>query len=147
MYEKIKAEIVNAMKEKNTLKLQTLRGIKGDADLEHINKGVEINDELMINVLSRGIKTRKESISEFEKGGRDDLIEKTNEEITLLQSYLPEQLSTEELNKIIDEVFAKVNPTSEKDMGSIMKEVTPLVKGKADMKEVSSLIKTKLSSL
>lgn len=147
MYEKIKAEIVNAMKEKNTLKLQTLRGIKGDADLEHINKGVEINDELMINVLSRGIKTRKESISEFEKGGRDDLIEKTNEEITLLQSYLPEQLSTEELNKIIDEVFAKVNPTSEKDMGSIMKEVTPLVKGKADMKEVSSLIKTKLSNL
>ena len=147
MYEKIKAEIVNAMKEKNTLKLQTLRGIKGDADLEHINKGVEINDELMINVLSRGIKTRKESISEFEKGGRDDLIEKTNEEITLLQSYLPEQLSTDELNKIIDEVFAKVNPTSEKDMGSIMKEVTPLVKGKADMKEVSSLIKTKLSSL
>lgn len=147
MYEKIKAEIVNAMKEKNTLKLQTLRGIKGDADLEHINKGVEINDELMINVLSRGIKTRKESISEFEKGGRDDLIEKTNEEITLLQSYLPEQLSTDELNKIIDEVFAKVNPTSEKDMGSIMKEVTPLVKGKADMKEVSSLIKTKLSNL
>lgn len=147
MYEKIKAEIVNAMKEKNTLKLQTLRGIKGDADLEHINKGVEINDELMINVLSRGIKTRKESISEFEKGGRDDLIEKTNEEITLLQSYLPEQLSADELNKIIDEVFAKVNPTSEKDMGSIMKEVTPLVKGKADMKEVSSLIKTKLSNL
>lgn len=147
MYEKIKAEIVNAMKEKNTLKLQTLRGIKGDADLEHINKGVEINDELMINVLSRGIKTRKESISEFEKGGRDDLIEKTNEEIKLLQSYLPEQLSTDELNKIIDEVFAKVNPTSEKDMGSIMKEVTPLVKGKADMKEVSSLIKTKLSNL
>ena len=147
MYEKIKAEIVSAMKEKNTLKLQTLRGIKGDADLEHINKGVEINDELMINVLSRGIKTRKESISEFEKGGRDDLIEKTNEEITLLQSYLPEQLSTDELNKIIDEVFAKVNPTSEKDMGSIMKEVTPLVKGKADMKEVSSLIKTKLSNL
>ena len=147
MYDKIKAEIVSAMKEKNTLKLQTLRGIKGDADLEHINKGVEINDELMINVLSRGIKTRKESISEFEKGGRDDLIEKTNEEITLLQSYLPAQLSTDELNKIIDDVFKKVNPTSEKDMGSIMKEVTPLVKGKADMKEVSSIIKEKLANL
>lgn len=147
MYDKIKAEIVSAMKEKNTLKLQTLRGIKGDADLEHINKGVEINDELMINVLSRGIKTRKESISEFEKGGRNDLIEKTNEEIALLQSYLPAQLSTDELNKIIDDVFKKVNPTSEKDMGSIMKEVTPLVKGKADMKEVSSIIKEKLANL
>ena len=147
MYEKIKSEIVSAMKEKNTLKLQTLRGIKGDADMEHINKGVEINDELMINVLSRGIKTRKESIAEFEKGGRDDLIEKTNEEISLLQSYLPEQLNSDELNKIIDEVFAKVNPQSEKDMGLIMKEVTPLVKGKADMKEVSTIIKEKLKNI
>ena len=144
MYEKIKSEIVNAMKEKNTLKLQTLRGIKGDADMEHINKKVEINDELMINVLSRGIKTRKESILEFEKGNRTDLIEKTNEEITLLQSFLPKQLDSDELNKIIDEVFKNVNPQSEKDMGSIMKEVTPLVKGKADMKEVSNIIKEKL---
>lgn len=144
MYDKIKSEIVNAMKEKDTLKLQTLRGIKGDADMEHINKKVEINDELMINVLSRGIKTRKESILEFEKGNRTDLIEKTNEEITLLQSFLPKQLDSDELNKIIDEVFKKVNPQSEKDMGSIMKEVTPLVKGKADMKEVSNIIKEKL---
>ena len=147
MYEKIKSDIVSAMKEKDTLKLQTLRGIKGDADMEHINKGVEINDELMINVLSRGIKTRKESILEFEKGNRDDLVDKTNKEIELLQTYLPKQLSKDELEKIIDDVFKKVNPKSEKEMGLVMKEVTPLVKGKADMKEVSSLIKDKLSNL
>ena len=112
MYDKIKSEIVNAMKEKDTFKLQTLRGIKGDADMEHINKKVEINDELMINVLSRGIKTRKESIAEFEKGGRDDLIEKTNEEIELLQTFLPKQLSSDEVEKIIDDVFKKVNVLS-----------------------------------
>ncbi len=147
MYDKIKSEIVTAMKEKDTLKLQTLRGIKGDADMEHINKKVEINDELMINVLSRGIKTRKESILEFEKGGRDDLIEKTNKEIELLQTFLPKQLSSEEVEKIIDDVFKKVNPTSEKEMGLIMKEVTPLVKGKADMKEVSNIIKDKLKNI
>ena len=147
MYEKIKSEIVNAMKEKDTLKLQTLRGIKGDADMEHINKKVEINDELMINVLSRGIKTRKESIAEFEKGGRNDLVEKTNQEIELLQTFLPKQLSSEEVEKIIEDVFKKVNPTSEKEMGLIMKEVTPLVKGKADMKEVSNMIKEKLKNL
>ena len=147
MYDKIKSEIVSAMKEKDTLKLQTLRGIKGDADMEHINKGVEINDELMINVLSRGIKSRKESIQEFEKGNRQDLIEKTNAEIELLQSYLPEQLSSEKLNEVIDEVFNKVNPKSEKDMGLIMKELTPLVKGKADMKEVSTIIKEKLKKI
>lgn len=147
MYEKIKSEIVNAMKEKDTLKLQTLRGIKGDADMEHINKKVEINDDLMLTVISRGIKTRKESILEFEKGARNDLIEKTNQEIELLQTFLPEQLSSEEIAKILDEVFAKVNPSSEKEMGLIMKEVTPLVKGKADMKEVSNMIKEKLKNL
>ena len=81
MYDKIKSDIVSAMKEKDTLKLQTLRGVKGEIDLEHINKKVEINDELVISVLSHQIKTRKESIVEFEKGNREDLINKTNEEI------------------------------------------------------------------
>ena len=147
MYEKIKSDIVTFMKEKDTLKVQTLRGIKGDVDLEHINKKVDISDELVIDMLSRGIKTRKESILEFEKGNREDLIEKTNQEIEFLQGYLPKQLTTEELNNIIDEVFTKVNPTSSKDMGLIMKELTPLVKGKCDMKEVSSIIKSKLENL
>ena len=147
MYDKIKEDIVKALKEKDTLKLQTLRGIKGDADLEHINKKVDINDELMITVISRGIKTRRESIVEFEKGNRDDLISKTNEEIKLLQGYLPEELSEEEINKILDEAFNKVNPTSAKEMGLIMKEVTPKLKGRADMGKVSSIIKERLSNL
>lgn len=147
MYEKIKNDIVNAMKEKNKMKVQTLRGVKGNVDLEHINKKVEINDNLVLDILTREIKTRKESILEFEKGNRSDLIEKTEEEIKLLETYLPEQLSSEELNKLIEEVFKKVNPKSSKDMGLIMKELTPLVKGKADMKEVSTIIKDKLANL
>ena len=147
MYDKIKSDIVEALKEKDTLKLQTLRGIKGDADLTHINKKVDITDELIIEVLSRGIKTRKESIIEFEKGNRTDLIEKTQKEIDLLQTYLPKQLSPEEINKILDDAFNKVNPTSAKEMGLIMREVTPLLKGKADMGQVSSLIKERLAKL
>lgn len=147
MYDTIKNEIISALKEKNTLKVQTLREIKGSVDLEHINKKVDITDELVIDILSRGIKTRKESIQEFEKGNRLDLIDKTNKEIELLKKYLPEQLTKEELEKVIDEVFLKVKPTSNKDMGLIMKELTPLVKGKCDMKEVSVIIKDKLSNL
>lgn len=147
MYETLKKAIVDAMKEKDTLKVQTLRGVKGEIDLEHINKKVEITDELVIDVISHQIKTRKESISEFEKGNRSDLIEKTNVEIELLSKYLPEQLSHDELMNLIDSVFVKVNPTSAKDMGLIMKELTPLVKGKCDMKEVSLIIKDKLSNL
>ena len=147
MYETLKKAIVDAMKEKDNLKVQTLRGVKGEIDLEHINKKVEITDELVIDVISHQIKTRKESISEFEKGNRSDLIEKTNVEIELLSKYLPEQLSHDELMNLINSVFVKVNPTSAKDMGLIMKELTPLVKGKCDMKEVSLIIKDKLSNL
>lgn len=147
MYDKIKNDIVSALKEKDTLKLQTLRGVKGEADLEHINKKVEITDELLINVISHQIKTRRESITEFEKGNRDDLISKTNEEITLLQTYLPKQLDEEEINKILDDAFDKVKPSSSKDMGLIMREITPLLKGKADMSHVSALIKERLANL
>ena len=147
MYNKIKDEIVNAMKEKNTLKVQTLRGVKGEIDLEHINKKIDITDDLVISVLSHQIKTRRESIAEFEKGNREDLISKTNLEIDLLQAFMPKQLSDEEINDILNQAFNKVNPTSAKDMGLIMREVTPLLKGKADMSKVSSLIKERLSTL
>lgn len=147
MYEKIQADIISALKEKNTLKLQTLRGIKGSVDLEHINSKAVIDDNLVIDIISRGIKTRKESIQEFEKGNREDLIAKTKEEIALLQEYLPAQLTSDELENIIASIFEKVKPTSNKDMGLIMKELTPLVKGKCDMKEVSTIIKDKLNNL
>ena len=147
MYDKIKEEIVKALKEKDTLRLQTLRGVKGEADLEHINKKVDITDDLMLSVISHQIKTRRESIVEFEKGNREDLINKTNDEINILQSFLPAQLSEEEVTKILDEAFNKVNPTGAKDMGLIMKEVTPKLKGKADMGKVSAMIKERLSNL
>ena len=147
MYEELKKDIVSAMKEKNMLSLQTLRGLKGEIDLEHINKKVEINDELFINVLSHQIKTRRESITEFQKGNRGDLVNKTEEEINVLSKYLPKQLEKEEIIQIIDEAFSKVNPTKPSDMGLVMREVTPIVKGKADMGMVSALIKEKLSNL
>ena len=147
MYENIKNDITKFMKEKDMVKVQTLRGIKGDVDLEHINKKVDITDNLVIDMLSRGIKTRRESIAEFEKGNRLDLVEKTKDEIDFLSTYLPKQLTTLELENIVQDVFQKVKPTSAKDMGIIMKEITPLVKGKCDMKELSNIIKERLETL
>jgi len=137
-------EIIAAMKEKNTLKLATLRGVKAAMKQANIDHKKEINDELLIDVVSKEIKTRNESIKEFEKGNREDLVNKTKEEIDVLSTYLPEQLSEEELNEIIDKVFAEVNPSGMSDMGKVMGKVTPLVKGKADMGLVSSIIKGKL---
>ena len=144
LVKKLDEEIIGAMKEKNTLKLNTLRGVKAAMKQANIDHKKEINDELLIDVVSKEIKTRNESIKEFEKGNRDDLINKTKEEIEVLSTYLPEQLTEEELNEIIDKVFNEVNPTGMSDMGKVMGKVTPLVKGKADMGLVSSIIKSKL---
>ena len=144
LVKKLDEEIITAMKEKNTVKLNTLRGVKAAMKQQNIDHKKEINDELLIDVVSKEIKTRNESIKEFEKGARTDLIDKTNEEISYLNNYLPEQLTDDELNSIIDKVFAEVNPTGMSDMGKVMGKVTPLVKGKADMGKVSSIIKSKL---
>ena len=144
MVEKLKQDMIAAMKAKDKDRLTTIRMIKGDLDKEHIDKNREINDDLLIEVVNRGIKQRKDSIVEFEKGGRDDLIQKTQAELEILQSYLPAQLSEEEIVSIIDEAFQIVNPEGPRDMGKIMKEVQPKLKGRADMKEVSEIIKAKL---
>lgn len=144
MVEKLKNDMIEAMKNKDKDRLAVIRMVKAAMDLEHIDHKREINDELLIEVVSKQIKTRKESIVEFEKGNRGDLVEKTQSEIDILMPYLPEQLSDEEVEKIIDEAFAKINPTSAKEMGLIMREVTPQLKGKADMKKVSEIIRSKL---
>ena len=147
MLEKFNSDIIAAMKAKDAFRLSVLRMVKGALQLEKINNKKELNDELLIDVVGKQIKMRNDSINEFKKASRDDLVEKNEKEIEILKEYLPEQLSLEEVNKIIDEIFDKVKPSSMKDMGSIMKEVTPQVKGKFDMQEVSSIIKTKLSNL
>lgn len=142
---KLDSDMITSMKEGKKLRLTVLREIKAGMKQANIDQKKEMNDELLIEVVSKGVKTRRESIKEFEKGNRSDLIDKTKEEITILEEYLPKQLEEEELRNIIDEVFNKVNPTSMKDMGKVMGMVTPLVKGRADMSLVSSIIKSKLN--
>lgn len=146
LVETLAKDLVEAMKSKDKDRLSVLRMVKGAMQLEHINQKKEFTDELAIDVISKQIKTRNESIKEFEKGNRPDLVEQTQKEITILQEYLPLQLTEEEILKVIDQAFTKINPQSPKDMGLIMKEVTPSLKGKADMGHVSMLIKTKLES-
>lgn len=147
MLEKLKNDIITSMKNKDRFRLTTLREIKGPMDLEHINRKVPLTDELLIEVVTKQIKLRKESLKEFEKAERNDLIEKINKELSILSEYLPAQITEEEVLKIIEEAFVKISPKALSDMGLIMREVTPLVKGKADMAKVSALIKEKLSSL
>ena len=150
LYETISKDLVNAMKSKDKDTLGTLRLLKSAIDLYLVNNKFDRNnasDEVVIDVVSKQVKTHRESIEEFKKGNRQDLIDNLNREIELLSKYLPEQFSSEELADIVDSVFNEVKPTSVKDMGAIMKAITPLVKGKADMREVNALIKDKLNNL
>lgn len=144
MVEKLKQDMVEAMKNKEKERLTVIRMVKAAMDQEHIDRKREINDELLIDVVNKQIKMRKDSIAEFDKAGRNDLSEKTQSEVDILMAYLPEQLSLEEVQKIIDEIFDEVKPESPKDMGKVMKEATAKLKGKADMKDVSNIIKEKL---
>lgn len=145
LVEQLDKNMIEAMKAHEKERLTVIREVKAGLKQANIDLKKEINDELVIEIVSRGIKTRKESIKEFEKGNRNDLIEKTQFEIDILNKYLPEQLTEEEINEIINKVFEEVQPSSAKDMGKVMGAVTPLVKGKADMGLVSSIIRNKLN--
>ncbi len=144
MVEKLDKDMIEAMKNHEKERLAVIRSVKAAMKQEMIDHKRELNEELLIDVVNRQVKMRKESIVEFEKGNRQDLIDQTQAEIDILMTYLPEQLSSEEVNKIIDEIFEEVKPESQKDMGKVMKEAQAKLKGKADMKEVSTIIRERL---
>ena len=144
MVEKLKKDMIEAMKSKDKFRLTVIRMVKGELDKEHIDKKREINDELLVEVVSCGIKQRNDSILEFEKAGRSDLVASVKDEIKILEEYLPEQLTEDEINQVIDDVFSTVKPEGARDMGRVMKEVSPKLKGRADMKKVSEIIRAKL---
>lgn len=145
MLEKFQKDMIKAMKEKNKEELSVLRMAKGAMDKIRIDQKKEVDDQLLIEVIAKEIKSRNDSIAEFKKGGREDLVSKTENEIDILKRYLPEQLSEEEIDKIIDEVFVELSPQGMKDMGKVMSMVSPKVKGCFDMGVVSSKIKSRLS--
>jgi uncharacterized protein YqeY len=118
---------------------------KASIQMEELNLKRELTDNEVIDIIGKQIKMLKESINEFTKGNRNDLVEKAKEEVTILEKYMPEQLSDDEAVRILDEAIAKVKATTMKDMGLVMKEITPLIKGKYDMGRLSELVKEKLS--
>ena len=143
LVEKLKKDMIEAMKNKDKEKLTVIRMVKAALDKERIDKKVEVNDDLLIDVINKQVKLRNDSLEEFKKANRDDLVKQTEAELEILKDYLPEQLSEEEVITIIEEVINEVNAETIKDMGKVMKEVTPKVKGKTDMKFVSEIIKSK----
>ena len=113
--------------------------------MEIINNKKEENDDLLLDVINKQIKMRNDSIEEFKKAGRDDLVNSYSNEISILKEYMPEMLNEEELESIINDAIIKTGASTVKDMGLVMKEITPAIKNRCDMKQVSSKIRDLLS--
>lgn len=142
--EQLFADLKTAMKEKDTLKKDTVQLIRsGILQYEKDNK-VELDDEGVLDIISKQLKSRRDSLPDYVKSGREDLIEKLNKEIEILLSYLPEQLSEDEIQKIVEEAIAATGAASVKEMGKVMGMVNPKLKGRADMKVVGALVKKML---
>ena len=147
MYEKINEDLKNAMKSKDTFKLSVLRMLKSALQLEQISKKHELDDNEIAAVLKKQVKVRKDSLEEYKKYNKEDEVEKLEKEISVLSVYLPEELSEEEIEKIVLSAIDEIKPTSMRDMGLVMKKVGELLVGKnADMSLVSKLVKEKIMS-
>lgn len=147
MKERLVEDLKLAMKSQDKMKLSVIRMVKAAIQMDEISKKRELNDDEVVSIIAKQIKTRKESIQEFMKANRTDLVEQNETEIEILNAYMPKMMEASEIEAILTEVFARVNPTNTSDIGRIMKEVAPLVKGKADMSLVNSLIKNRLENL
>ena len=144
MLETIIKDLTTAMKEQDKFKLSVLRMLKSALQMEKISKKHDLSDEEVITVIKRQVKTRKDSMEEYKKYNKEEEVNNLAKEIEILNAYLPAELSDEEINKALDEIFAELKPESIKDMGKVMKEATARIGAQADMSKVSALVKSKL---
>jgi len=142
--ERIQQHIKEAMRAKDKQRLGAIRLITAAIKQREVDERIELDDTQVIAVLDKMAKQRRESISQFEKASRDDLIAQENFELELIQSYLPEQLGEDEINALIGDALQSTGAASIKDMGKVMGQLKPKLQGRADMATVSALIKARL---
>ncbi|MBB5324757.1 hypothetical protein HNQ34_001855 [Anoxybacillus tepidamans] len=145
LLERLNDDMKQAMKNKEKEKLSVIRMVKAALQNEAIKLGKPLSEDEELTVLSRELKQRKDSLQEFENAGRSDLVDKTKEEIHILQLYMPKQLSEEELAEIVKQTIAEVGASSKADMGKVMGAIMPKVKGKADGSLVNKLVQQYLA--
>ena len=137
--EKLEIELIKALKSGDKEKVVVLRGLKSDIKYKKIDKGEELTDEEVIDVLSVNTKKIRDSIEQFGKGGREDLVIKEKAALEIISEYLPEQIGEEELRRIVKLAVEESGAESPQQMGLVMKIVMPKIKGRADGKLVSKL--------
>lgn len=142
--EKLQEDLKSSMKNKDTIRKSVVTLIRAAIKQYEVDNRVELADDAIIDIISKQLKQRKDSLAEFEKANRDDLVEETKSEIQVLEGYLPQQLSEEELEKIVIETIAEVGATSMKDMGKIVATIKPKTAGRADGRKINELVKKNL---
>lgn len=146
MIESINNDLKEAMKSKDTFKLSVLRMLKSSLQLEQIAKKHELEDSEVASVIKKQVKVRKDSIEEYKKYDKQELVTDLEKEINILSSYLPKEMSEEEVTKIIDEVIKEVNPSGIKEMGKVMNCLNErFAQEFVDMSLVSRIVKSRLS--
>ena len=143
--QKIKQDLVNAMKAGRKDEVSTLRTVLAQVKNERISLGRELEDEDITKVLMNAAKKRKDSIEMFKQGNRQDLVDKEEKEVSYIERYLPEQMSDEEIAEIVDKVIAESGASSMKDIGKVMGPAMAQLKGKADGKKVQAIVRDRLS--
>jgi len=138
-------DMKTAMKEKDRLRKATITLLRADIKRFEVDKRKEITEDGIIDLISKQIKQKKSAILDFRKGGREDLVQEAEAEMEVLMKYLPEQLTEEELKEIIGNAIVELKAESMKDMGKVMGAVSPIIKGKADGKTASDIVKALLS--
>jgi len=144
--DQIADEMRAAMKAREQTRVSTLRMLMAAMKNVQVETGHELDDDEVVDVIAREAKRRRESMEAFEKGGRSELVQKEGAELAVLEAYLPERLSDEELGSLVDEAIAETGATGPKEMGAVMKVVMGKVKGRADGAAVSTVVRARLGS-
>ena len=143
--EKLMEDLKNSMKEKNNLRKNVVQMVRAAILQIEKDKGIEVNDNKILEIIAKEVKTRNDALVDFEKGGREDLVEQAKKEIAFLSEYLPEQLTKEELREEISKIINALGATSIKDMGSVMKQAKVQIGTAADGRTINEIVKELLA--
>lgn len=139
--EKLMEDLKNSMKEKNVIRKNVIQMVRAAILQIEKDKGIEVDDNKILEIIAKEVKTRNDSLEDFQKGGREDLVEQAKQEIAILSEYLPKQLSREELKEKIQNIINELGATSIKEMGAVMKEAKAQIGTTADGKSINEVVR------
>lgn len=143
--EKLMEDLKTAMKEKDEIKKNTVQMVRAAILQIEKDKGIKVEDEKIIEIIAKEVKGKKDALIDFEKGGREDLVAQTNQEISILQEYLPKQLTSEEIKIEVEKIISQIGATSMKDMGAVMKAAKEKIGAGADGRSINEVVKKLLN--